>query len=202
MGGPGLRERKKQATRDALSLATLRLAVERGFHNVLVEDIAAAAQVSPRTFNNYFAGKAEAIASRHGDRVLHLAAALRDRPAAEPLWGAITEAAIEIWAGPAAVPDPSWPEGVRLTMSEPALVAAVLQANLTGERVLAAAVARRTGADPDADPHPALVAGAVGVALRVAMGQWLRPGATEPIDRLLRSALGSITAGLPAPSTA
>ena len=57
----GLRERKKAETRAALSWAAIRLTVERGFENVKVEDIAAAAGVSPRTFNNYFASKGEAI---------------------------------------------------------------------------------------------------------------------------------------------
>jgi AcrR family transcriptional regulator len=65
---PGLRERKKQQTREALSWAALRLAIDRGLGNVLVEDIAAEAGVSPRTFNNYFSSKAEAITWRHLNR--------------------------------------------------------------------------------------------------------------------------------------
>ena len=50
----GMRERKKLATRQALSAAALRLAREHGPQNVRVDDIAEAAGVSPRTYNNYF----------------------------------------------------------------------------------------------------------------------------------------------------
>ncbi|WFE22078.1 TetR family transcriptional regulator [Solwaraspora sp. WMMD937] len=82
MGAPG-RERKKAATRAALSWAAIRLPVERGFDNVLVDDIAQAVGASARTFNNYFSSEAEAIASRHLDRSLRLADGLRARPADE-----------------------------------------------------------------------------------------------------------------------
>src|SRR2546423_3628874 len=82
----GLRERKKKETRAALSWAAVRLIVERGADNVLVEEIAAAAGVSPRTFNNYFSSKGEAVAARHLDRCLQMAQDLRDPPAGGPLW--------------------------------------------------------------------------------------------------------------------
>ncbi len=80
----GLRERKKQETRIALSWAAIRLTVERGFDNVRVEDIAAEAGVSPRTFNNYFSSKGEAIVARHLDRARLIMQELRRRPASEP----------------------------------------------------------------------------------------------------------------------
>ena len=82
----GLRERKKWETRIALSWAAVRLAVERGYGNVRIEDIAAGAGVSLRTFRNYFASKADAIAAREVDRTLAIAKELRARPADEPLW--------------------------------------------------------------------------------------------------------------------
>lgn len=63
---PGLREQKRIATKRALQLALLRLAIERGFDSVTVEEVAQAAQVSTRTFFNYFATKEEALAAPHG----------------------------------------------------------------------------------------------------------------------------------------
>src|SRR5215470_11800140 len=73
----GLRERKKLATRQALGMAAMRLAIERGLDNVLVEDIAEAAGVSARTFNNYFASKYEAICALQQDRAVRIGEALR-----------------------------------------------------------------------------------------------------------------------------
>lgn len=58
---PGLRERKRQATRRAIQRAVLDLAVQHGFDKVTIDEISSAADVSPRTFFNYFASKEEAI---------------------------------------------------------------------------------------------------------------------------------------------
>jgi AcrR family transcriptional regulator len=201
----GLRERKKQETRAALSWAAIQLVVERGADNVLVEDIAAAAGVSPRTFNNYFSSKGEAIASRHLDRCLRMAADLRARPAAEPLWEAITHASLaqlepgpEVGAHP--VPDrDKWVAGVRLMVLAPSLQAEMMRAGAQAEEEIAAAVAARTGTDVDRDLYPRLVATAVMGATNVAMQQWLRTEATADMGALLTDALRQIASGLPPP---
>ncbi len=89
---PGLRERKKLATRQALSAAAMRLALEQGFDNVRVEDIAEAAGVSPRTFNNYFSSREEAIVAARTAQVERMAQALLARPAEESLLEALRNA--------------------------------------------------------------------------------------------------------------
>src|ERR1700735_1219557 len=79
-GSAGLRERKKLATKQALALAAMKLAVQRGLENVRVEDIADAANVSRRTFTNYFASKEEAIASLSAGRFARASQAPRGPP--------------------------------------------------------------------------------------------------------------------------
>jgi AcrR family transcriptional regulator len=93
----GRRERRKLATRHALSsaAAALQLAVERGLENVTIEDITARADVSLRTFRNYFASKYEAICAIAADRARHIGASLLERPASEPLWDAIVNAVLQ-----------------------------------------------------------------------------------------------------------
>lgn len=201
----GLRERKKAATRAALSWAAIRLTVERGFDNVKVEDIAAAAGVSPRTFNNYFAGKGEAITSRHLDRLRRAAGELRARPADEPLWTAVTEAVLtQLEPGPELAAHPvtdqeAWAAGVRTMMAEPALQGDMLRAAALAEAEFAAAVADRTGTDLARDMYPHLVAAAVLAANNVAQAHFLRADPHVPMKELLTAALAGIAAGLPAP---
>ena len=131
---PGLRERKKQQTREALSWAALRLAIDRGLGNVLVEDIAAEAGVSPRTFNNYFSSKAEAITWRHLNRARRTADLLRAQPPGEPLWESIIRAVVAQAGDERATPDPESIAGVRFMLSEPELQGEFVKASVAAER--------------------------------------------------------------------
>jgi AcrR family transcriptional regulator len=189
----GLRARKKQATRLALSVAALRLAMERGVDNVRVDDIAAAAGVSPRTYNNYFSSREEAICvALAAERSLRVGEALRARPADEPLTTAIIAAMVTQYAG-GAEPDR---ELIGLIASAPALRGEFLKTLAAIERPLAEAIAARTDADYEQDIFPRVLAAAVSGAARVATEDWLRPDSIVPFDVVLRAAL---TCVLPPP---
>jgi AcrR family transcriptional regulator len=85
----GLRERKKQRTREQIIDAAMRLFAERGYHATTIADIATAADVAPRTFFSYFPSK-EAVVFHDADRNLEgLASALRDRLPGETAFDAL-----------------------------------------------------------------------------------------------------------------
>jgi AcrR family transcriptional regulator len=193
-----LRERKKQATRAALSQAALRLAIERGLERVLVEDIAAAADVAPRTFNNYFSSKEAAIVAEGTDRAARMRDALRTRPADEPLWTAVRHAVAELFAGQGE-PDRAWVTKARLIKATPALRVEQLKSDTAVQQLLADEIARRTGTDPHRDLYPGLAAAAVISAVRAALDHWLDTDPAIPLASVIDQALHHIADGLPAP---
>src|SRR5947209_19224736 len=100
----GRRERKKRDTRKALSSAAVRLAAERGPEQVTIEDIAEAADVSIRTFFNYFSSKEEAIVGADADGQTILADRLLARPAKEKPLTALRRVFVETFRNQ----DSSW----------------------------------------------------------------------------------------------
>ncbi|WP_369258844.1 TetR/AcrR family transcriptional regulator [Geodermatophilus amargosae] len=197
MTGPGLRERKKADTRAALAAATLRLAVERGWANVTVEAIAAAADVSYRTFFNHFASKEEALLQPAGARPGRFAELLAAQDAALPPFDA-ARAVLHVELAP--VDDPEgWRQRMGVLAAEPTLMARAVAVGSAGEREMAEALAARSGLDADADLYPTLLAAVLGAALRVALVRWQCAGPGADLPALLDQALDLLAAGLPAP---
>ncbi|MFD4401448.1 TetR family transcriptional regulator [Nocardia sp. NPDC058499] len=195
---PGLRERKKRDTRKALSDAALELMFERGIDNVVREDIADRAGVSVRTFNNYFAGKFEALAYRHIERLRRSAALLLTRPAGEPLWTALTEALVEPLRedGAGGPPTPAMLAETRKLRAAPDMQAAAAKA--LGDELIVA-IAQRTGTEPT-DLYPRLVAATVNAAYLIALDTYSHSDPPTPVTTVLRKVLTQLSRGLPAPS--
>jgi AcrR family transcriptional regulator len=85
----GLRERKKQETRRAISAIATMLFAERGFDNVTVAEIAEAAGVSKMTVFNYFPRKEDLFLDRHADRLRELEEVIRTRDPDESVLAAM-----------------------------------------------------------------------------------------------------------------
>jgi AcrR family transcriptional regulator len=198
MAEEGLRERKKRETRLALSYATIRLVMERGWDNVSVEDIADAANVSARTFRNYFASKAEAVVATHIERGQHTAEVLRDRPLDEPLWEAIVNAVVAQFDQPVTQSrDERYFAALQKLLAEPAIQQEIFRAHAVAQDELAVAVAARIGGKAD-DLYPQIVASVVSAGLATALTRWTgNPNGS--IVPLLRDVFDQIRAGLPEP---
>ncbi|GIF09583.1 TetR/AcrR family transcriptional regulator [Actinoplanes siamensis] len=169
---PGLRERKKAATRQALHEAALRLAFEHGPENVTVEAIADEAGVSRRTFSNYFANKEEALFYGDLQRMRLLAGMIREQPRALAPWEALTAAAEGFYEQLGDL-DPEWIARSRMVRRHPSLAAAQVQTFAALEREVSAEVAARLGPSDPWGVRAQLIAATFLAVLRVSLNVWL-----------------------------
>jgi AcrR family transcriptional regulator len=200
---PSLRERKKLATRRGIRRAALDLVAERGFSHVTVEDIAAAADVSPRTFFNYFPSKEAVLFGAHPGRSEELRARLvHDLPglsALEVLRVVLTDLARDLAAELAELGgDPAhWARQIKSAMGDPQLRAAQAGHMARAESDFADAIAERLGTDRDRDPYPLLLASAAFGMLRATMSFWAVTGGAVPLEQLTDAAYQALADGFP-----
>ncbi|MEV4625806.1 TetR family transcriptional regulator [Micromonospora sp. NPDC049523] len=196
----GRRDRKKRQTRDALVSAALRLVAERGLDQVTVEEISEAADVSARTFFNYFSSKDEAlVGDQAGDseRVLAVLATVPPEvPALEAFRLALTPMLEEMQADSAL-----WLLRLKVVAQNPSLLPRLVAGSVETERMTTEALAARTGVGPD-HGYPALVTAVTGAAFRVAIIRWSASGGSLPLTELVDEAFAAVAAGLPDPRSA
>jgi AcrR family transcriptional regulator len=189
---PGLRERKKRATRRALQRAALRLVAERGLDEVTVEEIAAEADVSPRTFFNYFATKEDALSAVDPDAVAENCAALAERPAQEPPLQAL-RAVFLMRAEQTAADTEFWRYRAVVATAYPELFSRVLGASVASDHQIASVLAERMGVDARTDARPLVLAGATSVARRTAMQLWLAGGQRRALVDVLADCFDALS---------
>ncbi|MFD3333371.1 TetR/AcrR family transcriptional regulator [Streptomyces sp. NPDC058700] len=176
---PGLRERKKQRTRDALTRVALELFTAHGYEGTTVDEIVDAVEVSQRTFFRYFSSKEEvAFAVQHmvEERFVE---ALGQRPPAEGPFDAMRNAVLCAWdtigdAITEVVPVELYLRSFQMIESTPALLAVHLRRSTEMEETIARIIADREGLDVDEDPRPRIAVAAFSGVMRVTAQLWGR----------------------------
>lgn len=194
---PSRRERKKQATRDAIHEAAFTLAEERGLASTTIEAIADRADVAPRTFFNYFTCKEDAILDRDPERIERFRQELLARPADEDALTALRAVVESEFARRLDDADRNL-RRMRLIRSDPQLMAAMAGYSDEIERGLVAALAERTGQDVD-DLYPSLVVTAAWGALKAAHLYWSERSGRVSHEGVLGEAFDTLARGLTPP---
>ncbi|MEO3781837.1 TetR family transcriptional regulator [Actinocorallia sp. B10E7] len=166
----GLRELKKQRTRLALIDAALELFLDRGYEHTTIDEIAAAADVSQRTFFRYFATKEDVVTDLILQYDARLLERVRARPEDEPV-PAVLRAALRgllerLEEGDSVQLQRMW-RLRRVLETHSCLVAAYLTRYSETSGLLAAELARRMGVDFGRDLRPRLLASIYLGAVRV-----------------------------------
>lgn len=175
----GLRERKKDATRRALAERALALALTSGYSGFTIAELVEDVGVSRRTFSNYFASKAEAVAAVTDGWLDDVLDAIRDAPARASLVDilqraltAVAQEGVERWGALQALAD-----------TEPELQAQMLASDEAIADLAAREVALRVGCDVD-DIRVRLIARFAVTAGREVLCQWAALGADATDARL------------------
>ncbi|WP_406211355.1 TetR family transcriptional regulator [Kitasatospora sp. NBC_01560] len=205
-------ERKRRLVSTELAEAALELLAAKGFDAVTIDEIAAAAGVSKRTFFRYFASKEDVVVQVLADLGPGMCAELAARPAGERPSTALRHA---VWISLAACSDGADGAGrdvrdirhdrhdrhdqgdreggralrvVQLILRTPALLARFLERQAQWREELAAELAGRLGLDPATALYPPLAAGMALTAFDAVLRRWSgSDGAEDPAVLLDRA---------------
>jgi AcrR family transcriptional regulator len=194
MTSPGLRERKKQKTRWAIQEHALRLIAEQGYEATTVDQIAAAAEISPSTFFRYFPTKEDLIIEDEYDALmLH---GLSTLDSSVPPMDAVRQIICTALAAMTEHERDKILERSKLILSVPALRSRSLENFTKTVDLLAGVMARRTGLAADS-VEILTFAGAVIGALTSVIFSWVTSGGEGDLVGRVDRSLALVAAGLP-----
>lgn len=200
--GIGLRELKKQMTRESIADAALKLTLEKGLEHVTIDEIAQLAFISPRTVSNYFSCKEEAVVAAGIQDSFTIIEDLAERPLDEPPLESLSELLAEFARSRTTEQLRLSAQKVALSAQHPSLRPFQTAQYDQLEAALRDTIAGRTGTDVQHDLYPWLVAAAAVSAVRAAMQLWVESGAEpQALPELIQRSLTQISNGLPAPQT-
>ncbi|CAM3424047.1 TetR family transcriptional regulator [Kibdelosporangium persicum] len=199
MDKPGLRERKKQRTREALIDAAHELFCTNGYEATTIDQIAEAVEVSSRTFFRYFTSKEDVALSLADEQVTAILDAFAAQPADMPVLTAMRTAAVQVVRS--SETQARFHSLQNLISASPALTAARIERGTARFDTLARLVGARMGVDPAQDPRPYLVASVALCAVPTAIDAWRAAGHQAPESELIRQAFDLLSTGLDYPAT-
>ena len=184
MSAGGLRERKKQKTKASIQREALRLFKKKGYDETTIEDIAAAAEISPSTFFNYFPSKEDVVIYDEYDPQV-FAALMADT--GKPLGQSISDA-IEAMAGIFESDRDAIYERAKLTLEVPELRARTWEELEKAQDQFAAIIGARLGRDA-ADFEVRVVALALVAAAFESALEWVKTGGQGSMLNLFKRAM-------------
>jgi AcrR family transcriptional regulator len=186
------REVARSAVRAELASVALHQFLSRGFEQVTVSDLAAAAGVSRSTFLRYFDTKEDAVLGAVDPKGELIASALRERPGSEHIWAALRRSLDplidEYRADPAGALNLA-----RLIGQSTALRSGHLGKQRRWRDLLAGAIAERLGVDEGTDLRPAVYAAATLEALQIATDRWVASDGQLDLTALVDETTGLLT---------
>ncbi|MEV6296687.1 TetR family transcriptional regulator [Streptomyces sp. NPDC051896] len=189
----GLRERKKQKTRERIRREAYRLFAEHGYEATTVDQIADAAEISSSTFFRYFPTKEDVVIQDEYDPAL--ADAIRSRPAGEP----IVDAILSSLKGPLGAMLQQDREDLllrtRIAFNDPAIRARNMAEQERSERAMAEVIAERTGRNA-ADLEIKCAAAAIIAVFTTLVRHWVESDGKENLAALYERHLPLLSHGL------
>jgi AcrR family transcriptional regulator len=171
--------------------------------NVTVEDIAEAAEVSPRTFFNYFPSKEAVLFGGDPDRAAELREGIVNEAPGQPALDALRAVLgrdSEVMADElrSLGGDPAdWLRRMRVARTDPHVRAAHAAQMAMIERAIAEGLAARIGTDQETDPYPGVLAAAAVSVVRACLTFWAGAGGAVSLAQLIDQAFRALAAGFP-----
>lgn len=169
----GLRELKKQETRQLISDQATVLFIEKGFEETTIAEIAAAARVAKKTVTNYFPRKEDLALDQHEEFTNGLAKAVSSRKAGESALAALRRTFLAAVAEHSPVIGFTGPVFAKMVLESPTLTARLRELHELREAALATYLATETGAAED-DVTPIMAAAELNAIDRVLFREVLR----------------------------